>query len=235
MKRKIFWFSAIILAAAALLIALLLLQKSKNATAEPTQPAIQASFEDTQDRAINLGYGLYLTQVGSYTGPFIEDGSDAAVSGILMIRVENRGETAIEYGSITMALSQGEAQFTLSALMPGQTVILLEQNQLPWSSTEEYLYPLLSDTAPYTRQLSLQQEILSVQPLNGGLNVKNISTNDILGDIVIYYKNKQDGIFYGGITYRLRIPGGLAAGATSQLISDHFRSHATEILFITVD
>jgi hypothetical protein len=58
----------------------------------------------------------------------------------------------------------------------------------------------------------MSEDQLEIQCLNGIINVTNISGADLNGDILIYYKNNIGDIFYGGITYRLRIEGGLKAG-----------------------
>ncbi|MBR4863366.1 MAG: hypothetical protein IKU07_02215 [Oscillospiraceae bacterium] len=239
MKRKIFYIAAAVLAVIALVIVLLLLPKNEKTpapdTTEPTEQTAPARVTDSQSLSVNLGYGLFLTEVGSYTGPFLEDGSDQVVSGVLMIRVTNRGDTGVEYANISLSTKDGQASFTLSALLPGETVILLETNRLPYDSTEAYQYALMENTAFYTKQLSRQEDLLSVKLLDGGMNVINISGKDIDGDIVVYYKNKQNDIYYGGITYRLRITGGMKRNAISQLISQHIHENNTEILFITVE
>lgn len=239
MKRKILWIAAAVFAVILPVCLLLLLPKADNSPApaptKPTAASLAVSIAEQEELSVNLGHGLYVTEVGSYTGPFVEDGSDEPIAGVLMLKVANRGEAAIEYGVITLPVAQGQAEFTLSALLPGQTVVLLEQNRLPWSSQEQYLYPLLHDTVYYTQPLDLQEDRLSLQLLEGGMNVTNISGQDITGEIVIYYKNMQQGLYYGGITYRLRISTGLKAGESCQLVSSHLHKTATQILFLTVD
>lgn len=235
MKRKFLWIPAAALAVILLSVSLLAKNKMPAASHPTEATAPFPTVAVTDRRSDDLGHGLYVTQVGSYTGPFVEDGSDDMVSGVLMLKVANRGQNPIEYGVITLPVAQGQASFTLSALLPGQTVVLLEQNRLPWSSSEPYLYPTLSDTAYYSRPLDRMEKLVSLQLLEGGINVTNISDEDISGDIVIYYKNKQQDLYYGGITYRLRISSGLPSGASCQLISQHLHKNGTEILFVTVD
>ena len=53
------------------------------------------------------------------------------------------------------------------------------------------------------------------------------------GDIYIYYKNFSGGIYYGGITYRVKIEGGLKSGEIRQLMSTHYYEEASEILMVT--
>lgn len=239
MKRNFFLIAAIAVAALLLVCAAFFLPKAKNAattptTAAPTPTSPSTEISQQEELSVSLGHGLFLTEVSSYTGPFVEDGSDEIVAGVLAIKVANRGENAIEYCQIALPVTEGTASFSLSGLMPGQTALLLEQNRLPWRSSEQYDHPLVSNTAYYNRPLSLHREQLSLQLLDGGINVTNISGTPIVGDIVIYYKNKQQDLFYGGITYRLRISSGLNADATCQLLSQHLHKDSTEILFITV-
>ena len=241
MKRKIFFIAAAVLVAIALIAALLLLPKGNTPpvpdSTEPTEIAEQtlpATVEDKLERSVNLGYGLYMTEVGSYTGPFLEDGSDQFVSNVLMIRVTNKGETGIEYANISLAVKDGQASFTLSALLPGETAVLLETNRRPFDSMDDYQYPLLDTPALFTKELSLQEDKLSVQLLEGGMNVTNISGSAIEGEIKIYYKNKQQGVYYGGITYCQRIAGNLEKDAMFQVISEPIHKGNTEIVFITV-
>jgi len=52
---------------------------------------IQAGFADIE--TISLGNSLEITDIGSYTGIYMEDGSDDVVSGIQMIIVKNVVDT----------------------------------------------------------------------------------------------------------------------------------------------
>lgn len=200
----------------------------------PTEVATQPVLERHRDIQINLGYGLVATQVGSYTGAYVEDGSNDFVTGVLMLRVQNTGEQDVQYTEITLALKDGQAQFVLSTLPAGESVILLEQERLAWDQNEEYAYAVMSNPVLFAEPISLQTDVLDVQLLPGGLNVTNISGQDITDDIVIYYKNAQEGLYYGGITYRVRLEGGLKAGELRQLMNAHLTVTGTELMFVTI-
>ncbi len=202
-------------------------QPSEEPTTEPT-------VEEQEETGINLGYGMMVTQVGKYTGAYVEDGSDEFVNGVLMVRVTNVGEQDIQYAEFSMALTEGEAKFTVSTLPVGASVILLEQTRMPWSADESYAYALLDTVAMFQEPLSKHEDQLKIQALDGGLNVTNISGQDIDGEIVIYYKNAQQGVYYGGITYRVRLEGGIKAGEIKQIMSDHFSASGSEVVFITI-
>lgn len=205
----------------------------------PVQPSapqvIRPQLETDKELQLNLGYGLMATQVGSYTGAYVEDGSNEFVSGVLMLRVTNNGEQDVQYAEIDMQLAEGTAKFQLSSLPVGKTVILLEQSRLAWDQNEEYQYAVLTNPVLFPEPVSLHSQQLQLQLLNGGLNVTNISGQDITGDVVIYYKNAQQDLYYGGITYRARLEGGMKAGELKQIMGEHLRQGGTEIVFITVE
>ena len=60
----------------------------------PTEPeaTYQANIGELDEVNIVLGSGLGILDVGSYTGIFMEDGSDEVVSGVLMAVVTNRSD-----------------------------------------------------------------------------------------------------------------------------------------------
>ena len=51
------------------------------------------------ETSVSLGHGLYITDIGSYTGVYMEDGTDEILSGILMMVVKNDGEQDIQYAA----------------------------------------------------------------------------------------------------------------------------------------
>ena len=214
-------------------------QSTASQATDPTDtPAAnqpQAPTEETVESGIRLEHGLSVTHMGGYTGVYVEDGSNEIVSGVLMLRVTNNGERDIQYAELSMPVGDAVAQFKLTTLPVGKTVVLLEQNGLHWEDGATYEKPVVSNVAFFQYPLSLQEDMLQLQVLEGGLNVTNISGQDITGDVVIYYKNATQGIYYGGITYRVRLQGGIKAGEIKQIMADHFSATGSEIVFITID
>jgi hypothetical protein len=51
---------------------------------------------------------------------------------------------------------------------------------------------------------------------------------------VIYYKNSASDLYYGGITYRIRIEGGLAAGEIRQAMGNHLSESGSAVMFVTI-
>ena len=224
---------------AAILIALLILVLCLNGEGTPdTQdsqgPSQEHLIEDTEQVDVPLADGITVDKVGRYTGVYMEDGTDAFVSDVLMLIVTNNSRNDLQYAEITVAVSDGEAQFNLTTLPAGKTAVVLEKNRMTWSKKEDYTQATVKNVVQFNEPLSLQEDQLKLQILNGGMNVTNISGNDITGDIVIYYKNTYDGVYYGGITYRVRLEGGLKADQIQQIMSDHFSATDSEVMFITI-
>lgn len=185
--------------------------------------------------SINVGSGLTIVDIGPYTGMYMEDGSNEVVSGVLMCIVRNDGDRAVEYAEIKLNDGQKDIPFTLTALLPGRSVVLLAQDKTAYDKDAAYTATVAESVAFFANEPSLQADRLQIQGLDGGMNITNISDKDIAGDVVIYYKNvAADGLLYGGITYRTRISGGIKAGELKQGMTQHFSVKGSEVLFVTV-
>lgn len=180
---------------------------------------------------------LEIQMIGSYTGAYMEDGSDEMVAGVLMLKLANNSDDTVEYAKINMNVGEKTAEFTVTTLKPGTAVILLEKNRMTYDNTVDYINSeiVCENLAVFQEPLSLQEEKLNFQILNGAVNVTNISGQDIPGRIAVYYKNKADGLYYGGITYRVVLEEGLKAGELRQIMASHFSGNGSEILFATVE
>lgn len=185
---------------------------------------------------VNLGYGIYVTDIGSYTGMYMEDGTDEILSGILMLVVKNEGDQDIQYGEITLDVGDQQGKFTLTTLPAGQSMVLLEQNRMAYDKTVDYtsLIPMADNVAYFTEPLSCHEDKLKINIQDGAINVTNISEEDIPGNIAVYYKNAASDIFYGGITYRISIEGGLKAGEIRQTMTNHASDTGSRIVFVTI-
>lgn len=200
-------------------------------------PVIQdapAEIRQTEPLRTNLANDLEILDVGSYTGAYVEDGSDEILSGILMLKVINNGEKTVEYAKFTMDVNGEIAEFTLSTLKPGATVVLLEKNRMAYNPDAAYGSIACENLALFEEELNLHSDKISIQILDGAINVTNISQEDITGRIAIYYKNIAAGVYYGGITYRVTLDSGLKAGEIRQMMAEHFSDTGSEIMFVTI-
>ena len=186
--------------------------------------------------ALNTANSIDVIKIGSYDGPYIEDGSDKDVSDIMMIQVKNNGNKAVQYAEITLSgPNQDNAIFKLSTLNPGEVVTVLETNMKKYDKKDEYTEAVSSNVVLFESKLNTYKDKIKIEPLDGGLNVTNISNEDINGEIVIYFKDCDGDMLMGGITYRGRIEGGIKTGEICQLMSSNFSKSNTKVMFVTID
>lgn len=202
---------------------------SETTDVDDTNTSGQNNKQDVYD----LGSGVIITDFISYTGAFMEDRTDEVVTDVLAIQVTNSGEEYIQTMDIILTAGDTQAQFSLSTLFPGETVVVLEMNRMAYSTAPEFEQLRTGNVALFDGHPGMCEDKLEIQCLNGVINVTNISDEDITGDILIYYKNYVSGVYYGGITYRLRIEGGLKAGEIRQGTAAHFNPDNSAIVFVT--
>lgn len=206
---------------------------STETTGPVTSDETESTAAETEDGLFNLGSGIRITKLLPYTGAFMEDRTDEVVSDVLAIQVTNTGDKYIQTMDITLTAGDTVAVFSLSTLMPGDTMIVLEKNRMAYSTAPEFTEASTSTVAMFSEPPTYCEDKVKIQCLDGVINVTNISGADITGDIFIYYKNNIGGVYYGGITYRLRIEGGLKAGEIRQGSAAHFNASNSTVVFVT--
>ena len=179
--------------------------------------------------------GLEVTVIDSYSGPYMEDASDEPISEVMMIQVINTGEKDIQYAEIVLSGEcEEDAVFKLSTLKKGQTMTVLESTKKEYKERDKYTQITPANVAYFQNKPRLYPDELEIQPLDGGLNVANVSDEDIDEEIIIYFKDCDGDMLMGGITYRGRIEGGIKAGEMCQLMSENFTKDNTAVMFITI-
>ena len=191
----------------------------ENPAAETTEPAVQ--IDEIIESDMNMENGLEIINIGKYTGLYMEDGSDEIVSDVMMIVVRNNGEQDVQLGRITAVCGGEEYRFTLTNLAAGAQVVLLDQDRKA-SPGAQLTSAVLETSTFFEEPMDVMADVIRISGLNGMLNVQNISDADIDGDIYIYYKYAARDIYYGGITFRVRVEGGLKAGELRQIPAGHY-------------
>lgn len=197
------------------------------------------STEEQTDEAmaqlpVTLGHGLTIKRIDSYAGIYMEDGSDEVVSGKMMLVLENGAEQDLQLARIYLTYADFTAEFEVTNLPAGQSVLVLEKNR-HGAVHEKFVSAEVKNVVFFSEAMSLQEERLEITGGNGYIEVKNISGTDIAGDVYVYYKNIASDMLYGGITYRARIEGGLAAGETMRIMTGHYTAQNSRIVMVTVD
>lgn len=197
----------------------------------PTVQTQPVQLEAVEEVNLELGDGIEIVDVGSYTGIYMEDGSDEVVSGILMTMVTNNSENDIQLLNFTLTGNGQTASFSLSNLPAGASVVVLESSRMAYA--EGFSQAEVQNYAAFTEPMSLCTDKIEISVFEQAMNITNISGQDITGDIVIYYKNSAVDMFYGGITYRVRIEGGLKAGELRQILPSHFNTGSSTVVNVT--
>ena len=207
--------------------------RETTAAPAPTKPAQTVRVEVEEQEPINLGYGLQITDSGRYTGLYMEDGSNELVSDVMMVVVENTGGEDIQLAEFTAVSGAEEYRFKLTNLAAGERAVLLELERRAASSAP-LESAVLGNSALFPEPMELYEDTIKIGGLEGMLNVQNISDADISGDICIYYKCAAQDIYYGGITFRVRIEGGLKAGELRQIPAAHFDPDGCAVVQVTM-
>lgn len=233
-KNTKIWIIAAAAAVLVLIAVLFLIPEEEPVQAtEPaqTEPVQTEAPQETQPAPV-LRDALRVEEIGSYTGIYVEDGSDEAVSGLLMMVVTNISDEPIQYAQIEMEQNGKKATFAVSVLPAGGTAVLIEQNRMAYDENADHSAPECVNLAGFDAPLSLQEDKLEIQVLDGAINITNISGEDITDTIVLCYKNVSNGVYHGGIAYRVRVEGGLKADEIRQAMGTHFHQDGSEILFV---
>jgi len=210
---------------------------TNSGTAKPKDPV--AEISDDENATVDVlwtvpNQPLQVVGIGRYKGLYMEDYSDAFIIDALKIVVKNTSDVALEYAEITIKAGGKTATFEITALPAKKTAIVLEKTGVLFDKSLKY--SLKSITATYFTggRYSLYKDVFSVTAKdNNRIVIKNISDKDITGEIYVYYKTVENGVYIGGITYRAKVPVGLKAGAEHEMRSNHFIKDKSEILFIS--
>ena len=139
----------------------------------------------------------------------------------------------LQYGEIILTDEAGSYRFQVTNLPAHRQAVLLEQGR----SAAPDAFPRdasARNLAWFREPMSLHEEQFSVTGAKGVVNVKNISEQDVDADVYVYYKYTADSLFFGGITFRVRVEGGLKAGEIRQVPSGHFDPESCTVLDVTI-
>lgn len=179
-----------------------------------------------------LGNNLYITDIGNYTGLYVEDGSDELVTNVLMIVLKNESENALQLARINLEYADFTAQFEVTNLPAGESVVLLDKNRHEYVP-DNYLTAKSENVVFFQRPMSLQEDKLKITGTKGAILVENL-TDEPLGEVYVYYKNSAVDLFYGGITYRAKVEAGLKPGRSYTVMTNHYNPTACTIIDVQI-
>ena len=173
--------------------------------------------------------------MGTYSGTYVEDGSNEQVTDVLTIVVKNISSDLVEYGLITVDCGGETATFELSALPAGSYALVMEKNRLTYDNTMVLSKPICEQYAEPNNLITDFGNDFNVYPSDGVINIENISGRDIESDVSLFYKNYEYGLFIGGITYSARFSGGIRAGEIAQCMQQHYSLEKSAIMYMSYE
>ena len=233
---KIILIAAAILIDLAIILAVYLLWPRTSDAEVPSQGiASDVSMPETESplESIDLGSGLKLTKLSEVTGNFPEDGSDEFVESMLAATFLNEGERTIQYASVKATAGEETYSFVFSTLPEGKSVRVFEANKKNLAGTPSTVSAEIETLAYFQEEPSIYENDLDITISDGVICVKNISEKDIDTEISVFYKTVSGDTFIGGITYRLRVPAGLASGEVYRGNAMHAAEKMSKVMFVT--
>ena len=199
---------------------------------DSTEPT-ETPTELPKPEGIDLGKGLIITDIGGYSGAYVEDGSNEEVSNVLMIEVYNYGVSPVQYAEISLNAGDQTANFAMTTLPVGESIVILESSRMAFDKNAAYAQAEARNVADFNTPMSLCQDKIQIQALDGAMNIINVSGKDIDGEVAVYYKNVIDGQLFGGITFRVRLTDGMKADEVRQILASHFSASDSRVMFVT--
>lgn len=194
--------------------------------------SIESIAGESGFQPIDLGSSLRLIDVVSIDGTFPEGGEDEIKENMLGIVIENQADRTVEYLTLVLIIDGIEYHFSVSTLPPASSVIAYETDMQSAPPAFDDIRAMTEHLVFFPQEPSCREEQLSITVKNGNIEVTNISGEDIEQDMMVYYKSKIGGYYVGGITYRVRISGGVRAGESRLLYAPHAYPARAKIMFV---
>ena len=94
---------------------------------------------------------IKIQHINSYSGIFIEDGSDVEVDNVAAIQVKNTSKKALEFAQIQIYNGDKKLVFDVSSLPANSSAIIMEKNKAPLDKSKSITYG--GTTGGYTNKL----------------------------------------------------------------------------------
>lgn len=183
----------------------------------------------------DLGRNFRLAAVGRYSGPFMEDGSDEEVENVLALIVENQSDDFAEFVQLQLDVNGQPAQFRISAFAGHSYCFVLEKDRMTAPEDSKLPLPEITSFAPLLSGVTDYSNDFDVYPANGTINLFNKSGRDFSSDVFLYFKTFSNGVYMGGITYRVTFSDGIANDTLAQALQSHFSKSSSVILYMNYE
>ena len=175
---------------------------------------------------------LTVEAVGSYSGNFLEDGSDEPTANVAAMLITNNSDKMLQIAEISFKVNEKDtAVFKVTDLPAGTSTLALESNKREFSEEDAYTY---GETATaYIEQPSLEEDKFELETEDGKITLKN-KTDKSYEKVYVYYKYVQiGGAYLGGITYRTPFEN-VPAGGETEAVAAHFNPESSKIMAVQI-
>jgi hypothetical protein len=175
---------------------------------------------------------IFLNCIYSSDGYYPEDGTDAKMKNVLAVKLINNSDKDLEYFTFSLKINGFTYTFAAATLPKGKSIYVFNSERKEAPQTITSVESSVEYEIYFADSISAKTDTLLYQVQYGSVVVTNKSQKDIESDILVYYKSTASDGYLGGITYRFRIKGGLAAGESYSAYAPHAYAHMTEIVFV---
>ena len=175
---------------------------------------------------------LTVEAVGSYSGNFLEDGSDEPTANVAAMLITDNSDKMLQIAEISFKVNEKDtAVFKVTDLPAGTSTLALESNKREFSEEDAYTY---GETATaYIEQPSLEEDKFELETEDGKITLKN-KTDKSYEKVYVYYKYVQiGGAYLGGITYRTPFEN-VPAGGEAEAVAAHFNPESSKIMAVQI-
>ena len=174
------------------------------------------------------GTDLLAVRLGSYEGPFLEDGSNRNVFNITMLEIRNTGKYMVRDAGICLTDGNKSFHFRVSFLPPGATVLALD---LGGRSGDLASISFVSGYQTVIKDKNFGLFGLEIQDVEMGKTLITNCTEKDISNLVIYYKpiTGTGDCFVGGVAYSYQIEN-IASGETIVLNLPYYAMGSSKIV-----
>jgi hypothetical protein len=117
-------------------------------------------------------------------------------------------------------------------LPSGESVTVFEKNGATITNVEVIESIQDRNIVFFNEKMSIHPELFQITPMDSIITIQNYSKGDFDSDVYVYYKKiKDDGSYFGGITFRTNV-GSLKSEEIKQVVASHFNRSDSKVVFV---
>lgn len=192
----------------------------------------EESSESVDETIMLSDSNLTVEAIGSYSGNYLEDGSDEPIVNVAAMLITNNSDSMLQIAEITFQVNDTEtASFKVTNLPAGTSTLVLEANKREYKEEDSYTYG--NAATGYMEQPTLEEDKFELVTEKGKITLKN-KTDESYDQVYVYYKYVQlGGAYLGGITYRTPFEN-VPAGGEAEAVAAHFNPDGSQIMAVQI-